>query len=147
MSEDLVEKLISFERKLATKKGRFNLFMLLLREELTDLTSVVQGGLPGRWDLVAAASWIYKDKKSNFAYFSRELSAHLGPENILAISRMVLLRPEDTFVEAVNKGFQIEHGNMKVSRINLFGIHVNQAFIITSRKATSASRKSTSAKK
>jgi hypothetical protein len=147
MSEELVERLISFERKLATKKGRFNLFMLLLREELTDLTSAVQGGPPGRWDVVAAASWIYEDKKKNFEYFSKELRAHLGLNDILAVSRMVLLRPEDAFVEAVNKAFKIEHGNMRVSKINLFGIHVNQAYIITSRKSKTTPKESVSAKK
>ena len=51
MIQELVAKLGSFERKVASEKGPFNLFLLLLREELTSLTSTGPGGTTGRWDL------------------------------------------------------------------------------------------------
>ncbi len=143
MTPEFVKRFVTLEKDIAKEKGRFTLFMLLLREEIATVTSTSDVGqvLVGRWDLVASASWIYDDKKGSFEYFATKVRHALPEDQLLSVSRIALLREDNPFVVAVTRAFHVDGETVEVADTNLFGIQVHRAFIITSRKERTTARK------
>jgi len=122
---ELLDKLILLESKLSKDKGKFNLFALFLREEAED-----------KWDIVVSAYWLESNNKKSFDYLSSELKSSLTNQELLLISRIVVLDEGNPGLEAINRAFHVEHGLADVRDSNFFGLQIKQAYIITStRKA------------
>jgi len=119
----LAEKLKNLERKIATAKGPFSLFALFLRENGQD-----------KWDLVASAPWLEKDKKEGMSYLADELRSTLQPDELLSLSRIVLAESDDPGLEAVQRAVKAEHGLVEVTNCNFFSLEIKRAFIITSQR-------------
>lgn len=121
--KQLVEKLIALERQISTKKGEFSLFALFLREDAQD-----------KWDLVAAAAWLEADKKKALDYLAQQLQSSLEPQELLSLSRIVLVDIDDPALQAVSRMTKGEHQITEVKDHNFFGLEIKDAYIITSKK-------------
>ena len=120
---DVVEKFASLEAEIAEKRGDFSLFALFLREDV-----------PDRWDLMVSAPWVAPNKQEAVDYLIAEIKSHLGPQDLINLSRIVLVDPDDVPVQALNKAFHVEHGRVEVRDSNFFGLPIRHAFIITSKR-------------
>ena len=119
----LAEKFAQIERRVAAEKGEFSLFALFLREDA-----------PGdQWDVIVAAPWIGEDKKEALQLLAAEIKSHLRTQDVVKLSRMVLLDPEDASVRDFNEAVQVEHGSVELRDREIFGLPIRHAYIITSR--------------
>ncbi|MCB2141170.1 hypothetical protein KQH27_00515 [bacterium] len=119
----LIEKLISVEKRISDKKGAFQLFALFLREDASDV-----------WDLVVSASWAFKNKTVSLQYLSSQLNKTLSQSQMLKLSRIVIIEPDNPALEAMHKAMQIEHGSAELKDCNFFGLQIKRAFVITSKR-------------
>lgn len=127
--KNIVEKLKGLEKKISSKKGAFLLFALLLREDASEV-----------WDLAVSASWASKDKTSALQYISKQLNKTLSPNQMLKLSRIVIIEPGDPALEAMHKAIKLEHGTAEFKNCNFFGLEIRHAFIITSNRRTSPNK-------
>ncbi|MFZ2445422.1 MAG: hypothetical protein WAW37_03620 [Syntrophobacteraceae bacterium] len=118
----IVEKLINLERRMAEEKGPFTLFALFLREEA-----------PNVWDLVVAADWI-TEKPAALTYVADKVSKTLSPDEIVKLSRIVILDQDNPGMDDALAAIEIEHGKAEIRNSNFFGLDIKHAYIITSRR-------------
>lgn len=126
--KQLVEKLVPLEREISADKGEFALFALFLREDAQD-----------RWDLVVSASWIEADKKKALDYLVNQLQSRLEPQELLSISRIVLIDEGNPALEALHKAIRVESGTTEVRNSNFFGLQIEHAYIIISKRESAKS--------
>ena len=121
---DIAEKFASLEAVVAKKKGDFSLFALFLREDA-----------PDRWDLMVAATWASQNKNETVEYLVNEIKSHpdLGPQELINLSRILVVVPHDPEVQKFTKTFPVEHGRLEVRDRIIFGLPIQHAFIITAK--------------
>src|SRR3989337_3385070 len=90
-----IEKIAALEQSISTEKGDFVLFALFLREDAQD-----------KWDLVVSAPWIEVNKKEALSYLTNELRSHLRSQEMLTLSRIVLVDNDDPALEAIHKAIR-----------------------------------------
>ena len=122
-----IEKLASLERDIASEKGEFSLFALFLREDADNT-----------WDLLASAPWLEVDKRESLEYIVNQLRARLDTQELLSLSRIVLLEENNPVLEAIHKAIKVRHGMAEVRDSISFGVPIKQAFIITSERGNSS---------
>ena len=120
---DLAQKFTALESTIAEEKGAFALFALFLREDV-----------PDRWDLIVSAPWVGADKKGAVSYLIAEIKSRLGDRDLTNLSRIVVVDPQETEVQNLNRAFQIEHGGIEVRDSSFFGLPVKHAYIIPSKR-------------
>ncbi len=120
---EIAEKFASLEAVIAQKRGDFSLFALFLREDA-----------PDRWDLIVSAPWAIPNEKETVEYLVNEIKSHLGPEDLINLSRIVVVDPNDPPVQALANAFHVEHGRLEVRDSNIFGLPIKHAFFITSKR-------------
>ena len=119
-----VNKLLVLEREISSQRGDFALFALFLREDV-----------PDKWDLVVAAPWFGADDRKTLDYLSQKIRSRLKPQELLTISRIVVVGPSDPSVKAIQRVLSVEHGAAEFKNCNFFGLQIKQAYIITSKRA------------
>lgn len=119
----VAEKLRNLERQLAEEKGLFSLFALFLREDA-----------PNKWDVVVSAPWVDKDKGEALAYLAKSLQSSLSPDELLSLSRIVLVEQDNPGLDAILRAVQVEHSIVDVRDCNFFGLDIKYAYIITSQR-------------
>ena len=117
----LVESLLKVEKSLSCEKGAFSLFAAFLREDA-----------PGKWDLVVSAPWVESDKEAALRVISARVREVLKPQELLAISRIVLVESTSSEVVAINRAFRVEHSTVEVRDSNFFGLAIKHAHILAS---------------
>jgi hypothetical protein len=120
---EIVEKLVRVEQEMASERGRFLVFALFLREDAPDL-----------WDVVVAAPWVTTDKSGSLQYISSKLRSALAPDELIKLSRIVLIEPDSPALSALPQAIQIEHGTAEIKDSSFFGLPIKHAFLITSRR-------------
>ena len=120
---ELSEKFRDLESRIAEDKGGFALFALFMREDV-----------PDRWDLMVSAPWVGSNKRDAVDYFVNQIKSRLGEQDLTSLARIVVIDPEDTAVQALNRAVQIEHGGVEIRDSNFFGLPIKHAFIITSKR-------------
>ncbi len=120
---ELVDKFTDLESHIAEEKGPFVLFALFMREDA-----------PGRWDLIVAAPWAGDDNQSVVEYFVGQIKSRLGDQSLISLSRIIVVDPQQTRVQAFNRAIQVEHGRVEVRDTNIFGQAIKHAYIITSQR-------------
>jgi hypothetical protein len=121
--KEFIDKLRLLETEISQKKGDFSLFALLLREDAQN-----------KWDLVASASWFWSDKKKTLDYLAKQLRSRLTSDELLTLSRIVLIDESEPMLHALQQAFQVHHTPVEVQDCNLFGLQIQHAYIITSRR-------------
>ena len=124
--KQIIEKLTSLERDIASEKGEFSLFALFLREDADDT-----------WDLLASAPWFEADKRESLDYLVNQLRARLDTQALLSLSRIVLLEKGNPVLEAIHKAIKVRHGMAEVGDSISFGVPIKHAYIITSAREKS----------
>jgi hypothetical protein len=119
--KQLLEKLVSLERDIASAKGEFSLFALLLREDVGD-----------QWDFLVAASWLEADNRESLEYLANQLRSRLSTQELLSLSMIVVLEENNPVLNAIHKEVQIRHGIAEVRDSIAFGMPIKHAYIITS---------------
>jgi hypothetical protein len=121
--KDFTDKIADVEKEIAKEKGPFSLFALFLRDDV-----------PDRWDLVVSAPWV-KNNKQTLNYLVHEIKSTLTPDDLISLSRIVMVEPSDKPVQAINRAFNVEHGKVEVRDVQFFGLPIKHGYIITSRRA------------
>ena len=134
-----VEKLQKVEKSLSESKGQFELFALFLREDS-----------PNKWDLLISADWARADKKASINTIIEEIRKVLTDQELLMLSRLIILDKDDATMKAIHQAMKVEHGLAEISDSNFFGLAIKHAYLITSQrevhnKANSADAKSSAA--
>ncbi|MGI8838638.1 MAG: hypothetical protein ACR2H4_18640 [Pyrinomonadaceae bacterium] len=120
---ELLGKFVELERNLSRERGEFSLFALFLREDASD-----------KWDLIAAAQWIEADRKEALAHITTQIQQLFNAEELVRLSRVVLVDQSNPAVEAINQAVRCQHGQNEVRDSNFFGLQIKHAYIITSQK-------------
>jgi hypothetical protein len=123
---ELVDRFGSLEAEIANQRGSFALFALVSREDL-----------PDRWDLLISAPWATKNRQDAVKYLVGEIQSHLPPQDLINLSRIVVVDWSEPPVQAFTDTFQVEHGRVEVMEKNIFGLPVKHAFVITSKRPES----------
>ncbi len=125
--KQIVEKLQKEEADMAAEKGAFDLFALFLREDA-----------PNKWDLLIAADWIDQDKAGAIKYVAGKVQHALSKEELLLLSKIVIIEENNSALAAFQGAFYVEHGLTEIQNSNLFGLQINHAFLITSKRRNSS---------
>lgn len=120
---ELSEKFRRLESSIAEDQGGFTLFALFMREDV-----------PDRWDLIVSAPWVGANKREAVDYLVNQIKSRLGEQDLTSLARIVVVDPEDSAVQELNRAVQIEHGGVEVRDSNFFGLPIKHAFIITSKR-------------
>jgi hypothetical protein len=121
--KQMIEKLASLERDIASEKGELSLFALFLREDADNT-----------WDLLASAPWLEPNKRESLDYLVNQLRSRLDLQELLALSRIVLLEEDNPVLEAIHKAIKVRHGMAEVRDSISFGVPIKHAYIITSTR-------------
>ena len=121
--KQIIEKLASLERDIASEKGEFSLFALFLREDADD-----------KWDLLASAPWLEANNRESLEYLVNQLRARLDTQELLSLSMIVLLEKGNPVLEAIHKAIKVRHGIAEVRDSISFGVPIKHAYIITSAR-------------
>ncbi len=128
------EKLQKVEKSLSESKGQFELFALFLREDS-----------PNKWDLLISADWARADKKDSINIIIQEIRKVLTDQDLLMLSRIIILDKDDAALKAIHQAMRVEHGLAETSDSNFYGLAIKHAYLISSprevhNKANFASR-------
>ena len=121
--KQMIEKLASLERDIASEKGEFSLFALFLREDADD-----------KWDLLASAPWLDANKRESLEYLVNQLRTRLDTKELLSLSRVVLLEKDNPALQAIHKEIKVRHGIAEVRDTIFFSVPIKHAYIITSER-------------
>lgn len=121
--KEIVEKLKGYEETMAEEKGPFDLFGLFLREDA-----------PGKWDLLIAADWVERNKEDSFNYIVGVVQKGLSKEELMKLSRIVMIDEKNPALEAVQRVMHVEHGITEIKDSVFFGLPIKHAYLITSRR-------------
>lgn len=105
--------------RLLQSRGDLRLFALVLRE-----------GSPGRWDVVVSAPWADKDLIEAIQYVSSVLTSTLEPNELLLISRVIILEDGNPVLSALLDAAASSSGELRDH--DFAGIEARQAFILHS---------------
>jgi len=122
--KEFVDHLVKIERSLSEKKGAFNLFALFLREDA-----------PDKWDLLIAAPWLERNRPDALRYIAQALQKSLRKDELLKLSRIVIIDQENPALDALQSAIHVEHGDTEIQNSNFFGLQIRHAYLITSRRA------------
>jgi hypothetical protein len=137
--KEQIEKIQRVEKSLSKSKGQFELFALFLREDS-----------PDKWDLLISAEWARANKKASINTIIEELRKELSDQELLMLSRIIILDKDDAALKAIHQAMRVEHGLAEISDSNFSGLAIKHAYLITSQrkvhnKANSADAKSRAA--
>lgn len=121
--KNVINKFLEIEKEINKEKGFFNLFALFLREDSEN-----------KWDLIISATWFLNDEKKTLDYVIDKIKSKINKNEIINLSRIVLLKPNDPFVLNINSIIVCEHSITEFSSCVLNNMHIKHAFIITSKK-------------
>jgi len=107
--------------ELSRAKGEVTLFALFLREDA-----------PAKWDLVIAAPWARERANEHLRDVVSILKQHISNDDVVNLSRVVLVSPADDNVRAINNAIQVVKGVVEVKDSNFFGMPIKHALIMTS---------------
>ncbi len=120
--KEQIEKLQKVEKSLSESKGQFELFALFLREDS-----------PDKWDLVISADWARANKKASIKTIIEEVRKELTDQELLILSRIIILDKNDAALKAIHQAMRVEHGLAEISDSNFFGLTIKHAYLINSK--------------
>jgi hypothetical protein len=122
MRNVICDKMAALEKEISAEKGDFYLFALFCREDAAD-----------RWDLVVASPWLEADEKQGLNYLADKVRVALTEEELLSLSKIVVLEADNPVVDAVRKSVQeTRHGRIELQNQDFAGVQVAHVCISTS---------------
>jgi hypothetical protein len=111
----ILEKISEIKSDLEREYGEFTLFCMV---ELEDFE--------GRWDIVVSATWFPASEAQALSLLINYIHDNLSEEELLQILRVVILSPEEPFVEEVialtDKGDRLK--DMIINGLSIKTLHV-----------------------
>jgi hypothetical protein len=123
--KEIITKLVRAEQEMAGERGAFLLFAVFLREDAPDV-----------WDLVVASPWIAEDKPGSLRYISDKVRSVLDANELMKLSRIVLIEPDSPALAAFQQAIHLEHGIAEIKDSDFSGLRIKHAYLITSRRDT-----------
>lgn len=121
--KNIIEKIKEIEQEVSDEKGEFSLFALFLREDAEE-----------SWDLLVSAPWIENNKEESLKYIANKVQEKLSSDEIVKISRIVIIDDKNPALSAIQKAMHVEHGLAEIKDSVFFGLPVKHAFLITSKR-------------
>lgn len=125
--KEIVNKLMAIEKETSSVKGEYDLFALFLREDSSN-----------KWDILVSANWINNNKEEALKYLAQKIQSSLTQNELLQISRIVIIEETNPALPALQQVASIEHGAAEIKDSNFFGLPIKHAFLITSRRRQAA---------
>ena len=119
--KELINKFKEIERETSSEKGNYNLFALFLREDS-----------PNRWDILVSADWIDGDKDQALKYIAQKIQSSLSPNELLLVSRIVIIEEDNPALPAFLGTIGVKHGNIEIKDSSFNGLEIKHGFLITS---------------
>ena len=116
--ETIIEKLEVYEGTMEKEKGPFTLFGLFLRDDA-----------PKKFDLVVSADWIDRNKEESLKYIVNMVQKGLSKEELMKLSRVVLMNERSPFLEAIFKAIGGGRG-IQLYNDNFYGAEIKYGYII-----------------
>ncbi len=117
-----IDELRKFMEGVASKRGAFTVFALFLRDEAPDV-----------WDLVVSAPWLEEGRSKALKKFAKGLSAAIGEDGVLSLSRIVTLKADepavDTILELGGSG-----GTVELRDFDVVGLKIRQGYILRAER-------------
>ncbi len=98
MSMDWTARFLEVARRISADRG-VTLVALVLRDDVAAVASTSASGITERWDLLVSASWFSTNQRLDLDYLVNLVRAVAGAEELIRISRILLLKPTDALVE------------------------------------------------
>lgn len=105
--KEIIEKLMRIEKETSAEKGQYDLFALFLREDAND-----------KWDILVSADWVNKNKEEALRYLSQKIQKTFTPNELLQISRVVIIEENNPALPALQQAVSIEHGFAEIKDSN-----------------------------
>lgn len=125
--KEIIEKLIQIEKETSEQKGRYELFGLFLREDSSS-----------RWDLLVSSKWVAANKEEALKYLAKKLQDTLSKSELLLISRIVIIDENNPALPSLQDAIAVEHGSAEIRTSNFFGLQIQHAYLITSKRQQAA---------
>ena len=126
MLSRIVKKIPLFEEDLLSEKKPLTFLAVFSR----DYSQI-------KYDLVVASPWIDADKKAGIAHLAEKLHFHLNSEEILAISRIVVIEANNPLLGYYIKKFSLDEsgkGTVAAAGQNFFGLDIPMAILFRGAK-------------
>ena len=120
--EKMVENIRKSLKDFATGKNDYSLIMLVPSEPYS---------LNTKWSLIISAPWL--DKKSHRETLSKlhsHLRATVPSSELTNLSRISLMRSDDTFVRAITSEFNVPDGLKDINNSVINGIQIDKAYVL-----------------
>lgn len=127
---ELIQKMLSIEKDLVHQKGDFRLFALFLRD-----------GSPGKWDVLVSADWIDANKQQALRLIIEQLTSRLNKDELMSLSRVVVINTDNKGLPAIQPFMPVKHGITEIHHKNFFGLDIEQAFLISSKREKSSHKR------
>lgn len=121
--KELIDKFKKIEHSISGEKGEFELFGLFLRDDA-----------PDKWDLVISSEWARQNIKDSLYFLVAEIKKEITKEEMLKLSRLVILDKDDAALNALQSAMHVEHGLAEIRDSNFMGLAIKHAYIITSAR-------------
>lgn len=121
--DELSERAAEFARGIAEEKGELSLLALFQPE----------GALPDLWDLLVAAPWLEDDHWEDLKYLEKELKRAFNKEDILRLSRIVILKESYPIRQAIRRIAQTEGEPIVLYNRRIGHLQIEQAIFLISR--------------
>jgi len=83
---------------------------------------------------MVSAAWMGSDDEAVVDYLVAQIKSKLGDSDLVRLSRIVVIDPDDPAVQRLNRTVHVEHGNVEVRDSSFSGLAIKRAHIITSNR-------------
>lgn len=119
-----LSKLAEVMHQLARDRGPLTLFALFRRD----------GAPYDKWDLVVSAPYLEERMRESIGEVTDRLLPLLDEREVVSLSRVVMLDPDDGNLADVLRSIQVDDGPMVVRDVTLFGLPMEQGFIFRAKR-------------
>jgi hypothetical protein len=86
----------------------------------------------GKWDILVSSDWSDKDPDGVIRELAQDLVASLSKEELILVSRIVVIPSDAPAVTALSLGLRVEGDSVHVEDFNLFGLQTNRGVVFWS---------------
>jgi hypothetical protein len=117
------EKLIDVLNEIIAEKGELSLFGLFLRREA-----------PNVWDLIVASPWIEKNRSKAMRYLADKVKAHLTSDELLSLSRIVILESHYPVLEAIFNAIPAGKEKAVFRNEDFLGLEIRRGYVLKAKR-------------
>ena len=118
----LHEKFLKIEKDISNERGEFNLFALAYRDIEEN-----------KFDVILSADWINVQDKEVMKYIVNVIKKELISEEMIAISRIILLEKENPILKELTRLIKISHSVVEFKECKFNNIRLDRVIIFSSK--------------